>query len=162
MHYQKLAALTDFDFDAMYDASTHYVDRNMYWPVGLDAAGKKEYMRARLSKYLESPIALGFVLKDGDSERALTIGLLDKGNFHVTAGLSLPDETGSRAYLYSPEQSARWREFLLGEGVTRIILTMAIGSSLANVFQQRYANCGPPVVVDGHWRQEFNLTGAGV
>lgn len=156
--YAPIAALADFDFDGLYAASLAYLNGvNNRWPKGYDADQRKAHYRGRLEANITSPLWLGMVCREDGRDLALTGGLLDNGNYHVTAGLAAPDDNGSRAYLYTPEQSARWAAYLYGQGVRRVILTMPLGSSLAATFTARYG-APAPKVVDGYWRQEFSLT----
>lgn len=155
--YQPVTALSDFDFDGLYTASLTYLNGvNNRWPKGYDADQRKAHYRGRLEQHIASPIWLGMVCRDAGRDLALTGGLLDHGTYHITEGLAAPDENGSRAYLYTAEQSARWAAYLRENGVRRLVLTMPIGSSLAATFTARH-DAPEPKIVNGYWRQEFNI-----
>lgn len=155
--YHPVCALADFDFDGLYAASLAYLNGvNNRWPKGYDAEQRKAHYRARLEQHIANPIWLGMVCRDAGRDLALTGGLLDRGTYHITEGLAAPDEKGSRAYLYTTEQSARWAAYLRSQGVRDLVLTMPLGSSLAATFTARHG-APAPKIVDGYWRQEFSI-----
>lgn len=155
--YHPVAALADFDFDGLYAASLTYLNGvNNRWPKGFDADQRKAHYRKRLEQHIASPIWLGMVCREEGRDLALTGGLLDNGVYHITEGLAAPDENGSRAYLYTAEQSTRWAAYLWANGVRRLVLTMPLGSSLAATFTARHG-APAPKIVDGYWRQEFSI-----
>lgn len=99
--FQTVTTIDDTEFDSLYDASSHYMDRSNYpyWIHGLsDPEDRRRHIRAEFDRWLSDGVV--WRVSDGELAIGLSGGQISDGRLWWYQSLVGPNAEGSRSYLY--------------------------------------------------------------
>lgn len=138
---RRIAAVEEFDFDGLFDASFPDMDNNFFFKTdpGVSEDKRNAYKDQLLAYMRTDPNFFGYVIAVDEVDCVLNAGVLD-GSTYLTSWYLTKKINNSRSYIYSQEVSDQRSMFFADVGITQYKVKTFTGSILYSALRRNHTN----------------------